>query len=154
MTLLNQLSTGQRRPILGRTRHKRRKDETPSFHEVRSPIFATCALLTCHRIKASGTVEKLTVLNSPAQAISVGSNDAHLTIDSVTVDNCELRILIRSIRLRLTEFIQLPETPTALVTIPTYALNGCVQCIRHLRATFRVLMFPLLTLQSRIPVIH
>lgn len=38
------------------------------------------------RIKISGTFEDVTILNSPAQAISLG-NDAALLIDSVTVDN-------------------------------------------------------------------
>lgn len=38
------------------------------------------------RVKISGTFEDVTVLNSPAQAISVG-NDAALTISGVTVDN-------------------------------------------------------------------
>lgn len=38
------------------------------------------------RVKISGTLENLTVLNSPAQAISLG-NSAALLITGVTVDN-------------------------------------------------------------------
>lgn len=39
-----------------------------------------------YRVLISGTLENLTVLNSPAHAISVG-NSAALTITGVTVDN-------------------------------------------------------------------
>nr|AAF68402.1 endopolygalacturonase [Chondrostereum purpureum] len=39
------------------------------------------------KIKGSGTYKKFEVLNSPAQAISVGPTDAHLTFDGITVDD-------------------------------------------------------------------
>nr|1K5C_A Chain A, Endopolygalacturonase [Chondrostereum purpureum]1KCC_A Chain A, ENDOPOLYGALACTURONASE [Chondrostereum purpureum]1KCD_A Chain A, ENDOPOLYGALACTURONASE [Chondrostereum purpureum] len=39
------------------------------------------------KIKGSGTYKKFEVLNSPAQAISVGPTDAHLTLDGITVDD-------------------------------------------------------------------
>jgi hypothetical protein len=49
------------------------------------------SLLTSYfRFKGFGTFEDVTVLNSPAQAVSVGTTGGAAIIQSVTVDNCKL----------------------------------------------------------------
>lgn len=56
---------------------------TPTFFRF---FFPATHDISARRVKISGTFEDVTILNSPAQAISLG-NSAALVIDSVTVDN-------------------------------------------------------------------
>lgn len=65
------------------------RSPTPSsstFLLVKVPALTHLDTLDFFRVKISGTLENLTVLNSPAQAISLG-NSAALLITGVTVDN-------------------------------------------------------------------